>query len=88
MVENPTWALAIEGFEIEQVERSVQGWLIHARSTEDEHRCLCCGAVTRRVHSYYHRQLRDLSVDGQAVRLRITVKRMRCLNAVSAQDLC
>ena len=81
MAENPTWSLAIEGFEIEQVERSEQGWLIHARSTQDEHRCPCCGVATRHVHSYYQRQLRDLSVDGEAVRLRLTVKRLRCLNA-------
>jgi len=51
MAENPTWALAIEGFEIEQVEYSELGWLIHARSTQDEHRCPCCGVVTRHVHS-------------------------------------
>jgi len=51
----PDMALAIYGFEIEKVERSAHGWLIHARSTEGEHHCVrpVCGVITRRVHSLY-----------------------------------
>jgi len=62
-----TWSLAIDGFEIQRVELIEDGWLIHARSTGISSHCPKCGCVSARVHSYYQRQLRDLSVDGHPV---------------------
>lgn len=81
MAGRTSWTLSVDGFDIERVELTEQGWLVWARSTRNEHRCPTCDHVTRRVHSYTQRRLRDLSVDGQPVRLQLTVGRWRCQNA-------
>lgn len=41
--------------------------------------CPTCGIFSRRVHSYYTRCPGDLPVSDQAVRLRLTLRRFRCI---------
>jgi transposase len=47
--------------------------------------CPACGAVSDRVHDRYTRRPLDLPWRGRVVRLRVTVRRFRCLNAGCAQ---
>ncbi|QPC81673.1 ISL3 family transposase [Phototrophicus methaneseepsis] len=44
--------------------------------------CPSCGAKTQRIHNYYERQLLDLPLGELAVRLRIQVKRFRCMDVL------
>ena len=40
--------------------------------------CPHCGRISRRVHSVYHRTLRDLACAGRPLIVHITVRRFRC----------
>jgi transposase len=54
---------------------------IRARTPADEAACPKCGAVSRRVHSRYTRQLADTAISGQRVVVRLRVRRLFCDNA-------
>jgi len=43
--------------------------------------CPLCGAASRRIHSRYSRTLADLPWGSHCVRLHLTVRKFRCLNA-------
>lgn len=50
----------------------------HRRQTSDG--CPSCGVASERVHSYYTRKPRDLPLAGYRMRLRLRMRRFRCLN--------
>ncbi len=54
--------------------------LIAAESRRDHARCPGCRTVSTSVHSRYRRQPADLPASGQAVRLRLTIRRFYCRN--------
>jgi transposase len=54
--------------------------IICATSRSGQAACPTCHEASQRVHSYYQRSPRDLPVSGQAVQLRLQVRRFRCLN--------
>ena len=43
--------------------------------------CPCCGISTKRVHSHYQRQLKDISCSGRQVAIAINVRRFFCDNS-------
>lgn len=52
---------------------------IYASSVQSAAICPTCNQVSRRVHSYYERKPADFPVSACRVRLRLQVKRFRCL---------
>lgn len=52
--------------------------IVELESRQRAPRCPSCGTLSRRVHSRYPRQLRDLPCIGHALRLVLTVRRLRC----------
>lgn len=68
----------LAGVAVEQVERTGMGVVVWARVRVEEGLCPSCGGRSRRVHSRYHRGLADGSVAGQAVVLRLQVRRFFC----------
>jgi transposase len=50
-----------------------------ARSPQKEANCPSCGSPSHRVHSKYHRLLSDLPSHGRAIRIRLLVRRFRCM---------
>ena len=52
---------------------------IRAHSLQAEAVCPACQHRSRRIHSYYPRSPADLPVSDRRVRLRLTVRRFRCL---------
>ena len=70
------------------VERiSVAGRSVHvlARACGSEAACPECGAVSRRVHSRYRRQLADTASGGQEVCIDLRVRRFFCGNGGCAR---
>jgi transposase len=51
---------------------------ITVRGTKNAGTCPSCGTVSRRVHSTYQRQARDLPLSGRSVQLMIIARRFRC----------
>jgi transposase len=47
--------------------------------------CPVCGFSSRRVHSGYHRELRDLPWQGRPVTIRVSARRFRCVNVACAR---
>jgi transposase len=47
--------------------------------------CPVCGFSSRRVHSGYHRKLRDLPWQGRPVTIRVAARRFRCVNIACAR---
>ena len=54
--------------------------LVAAEARRDASRCPACRTLSTSVHSRYHRQPADLPVSGQAIRLRLTIRRFSCRN--------
>ncbi len=74
------WTFTLAGFKIDSI-REEQGCLrVQAESTTRTTRCPSCNHVSQRVHSYYHRTLKDLPVANYTVQLYLTVPRFRCMN--------
>src|SRR5258707_9667424 len=71
----------LPGFEIESVEEYKDAITITARSTKLSAPCPDCGQLSQRVHSYYIRTPNDLPCSGRPVRLKLQVRRFRCLQA-------
>jgi transposase len=55
------------------------------RSTQSSVACPSCGSQTTHIHSRYRRTLADLPSSGQAVRLRVQVRRFFCRNATCSR---
>jgi transposase len=60
------------------ITRSGSVLVVELTSCQRAPRCPECATVSRRVHSRHARQLRDLPCIGYALRLRLTVRRLRC----------
>lgn len=52
--------------------------VVELKSRQRAARCPNCGTISRRVHSRYLRHLRDLPCIGHALRLVLSVRRLRC----------
>ncbi len=70
----------LPGFVIHRVDCSQTGLFIDARASAQRAYCPRCHQASSRVHSYYTRSPRDLPIGEYAVRLRLHVRRFRCLN--------
>jgi transposase len=76
---SPVVLFPLPGFVVEHVTAADPTLLIEARAQTPAAACPDCHAPSTRVHSRYTRQLRDLPVVEQPVRLRLRVRRFRCL---------
>ncbi|EWM12066.1 transposase [Kutzneria sp. 744] len=65
---------------IERVEQTAAGVLMWVNSTAPQAACHACGHPASRVHSRYDRRLADAAIAGQAVALRLRVRRFFCGN--------
>ena len=74
------WEITIEGFEIDTVMRGEKSWTVSAHAIAKSSVCPKCQQHSQRVHRYYPRTLRDLPVEGRAVKLVLQVRRFKCLN--------
>jgi len=81
MVQENTIPLAIPGFAIDQVDEHECQLIIHAHSIATQAVCPSCNHSSIHVHSHYTRTPRDLPCSGRQVRLVLSVRRFRCLNA-------
>ncbi|HET8845497.1 MAG TPA: ISL3 family transposase [Ktedonobacteraceae bacterium] len=70
----------LPGFEIQLVTHVENTLLVTAVSTRETARCPSCDQESERIHSYYVRSPHDLPSSGQGVRLKLCVRRFRCLN--------
>ena len=61
-------------------ERDDSGIIMHIESIKTEAICPYCGTVSRKVHSRYIRQLQDLPIQGEKVRLQLNNKKYFCIN--------
>ena len=64
---------------VEHVSTAAPTFLIDARASTHAAACPDCHTPSARVHSRYTRRLRDLPVAEHPVRLRVAVRRFRCL---------
>ncbi|MFL5692821.1 MAG: ISL3 family transposase [Ktedonobacteraceae bacterium] len=71
---------SLPGFEIQEVSVVGTRMCISASSTSPTAACPTCHQPSQRLHSYYLRSPLDLPVSGQAVQLRLRVRRFRCQN--------
>lgn len=60
---------------------------ISAHPTSKTAICPTCGSRSGRVHSTYQRLLMDLPAHGQAVRIRVSARRFRCVLAICGQRI-
>ena len=76
----------LPGFDVSEIMEHENGIEIWASSTQLEAVCPICDAVSRNVHSYYQPAPDDLPVLDKSLRLRLTVKRFRCLNEACSKS--
>jgi transposase len=76
----PSIPFALPGFAVTEVFSTEEHLIICATSQALQAPCPACQQISARVHSYYQRSPRDLPISGQAVQLRLWVRRFRCLN--------
>ena len=79
--------MAPAGLAIESVEMGTGVVLLAARLRSASARCPECGVPSRSAHSHYERCLADLPAHGRHVRLRIRVRRFRCLSPRCARKI-
>jgi transposase len=75
----PVLPFPLPGLVVERVSTVQPTLLIDARTSTPEASCPDCHTPSARVHSRYTRCLRDLPVAEHPVRLRLAVRRFRCL---------
>jgi transposase len=73
-----TSGLVPPGFAVSEVLRDGTNVRIMIRPISAAGRCPSCGEPSRRVHSRYRRQVADLPLGGQHVRLVVLARRFRC----------
>ncbi len=74
------WTFSLPGFKINEI-RKDQGCIhIQAQSLTNTAYCPSCHHGSDRLHSYYHRTLKELPIAEYIVQLHLTVQRFRCLN--------
>lgn len=71
--------------ETESVVRTGDGIDIHARLARLPGICPKCGHLSNHIHGYFERTLSDLPVSQLKVRIRLRVRRYRCLTASCGQ---
>jgi transposase len=71
--------LVPEGLVVEGVRWTTDGITVAARLSANQATCPSCGGRSCRVHSRYTRTLQDLPCSGQALRVRVLVRRFRCM---------
>ena len=76
----------LPGFQVQQVSSVESTVIITAVATSEVALCPACGQSSRRIHSYYVRSPRDLPISGQAVQLKLRVRRFRCQNQQCARQ--
>ncbi len=74
-------AFLLPGLTILELHTRADAIALTARATQLTARCPHCTADSTHVHSYYIRTPHDLPIAGYSVRLRLHVRRWRCLNA-------
>jgi len=74
------WTFTLAGFRINEIREEQGGLHVQAERITQTTRCPSCNDVSDRVHSYYHRTMKDLPVADHTVQLYLTVPRFRCLN--------
>ncbi len=67
--------------EISRVLPTTENVTIKAGLTRSAVNCPDCGVPSRRLHSHYSRMLHDLPWQGRSVTIRVTARRLRCLNS-------
>ena len=73
--------LVPEGLAVEGVRWTTDGITVAARLSVSHATCPSCGGRSCRVHSRYTRTLQDLPCSGQVLRVRVIVRRFRCMVA-------
>ena len=73
-------------YAIDRVLSSGTQVLVQGHTTASSASCPRCGCPSRRVHSYYHRCIRELPCLGRTVDLLVRVRRFRCLQAGCRQQ--
>jgi transposase len=77
--------LNLPGCQIDQMVLRDGLLIVRAHTVEPEAACPYCGAISRRVHSYYIRCASDLPVSDRRVRLHLTCRRFRCVNKLCSR---
>lgn len=80
IVSSPVLSLIPRGLRILRVLPSPGHVTVVAGSPRCSAKCPACGSASRRVHSNYTRNIRDLPSHGRTVMIRVAVRRFRCLN--------
>ena len=75
----PLLPFSLPGFVVEHVYTADPLLLVEARANTPEASCPDCHTASSRVHSHYTRCLRDLPIAEHPIRLRLHVRRFRCL---------
>ncbi len=68
--------LAPCGLVVEHMQSEADGLVIFARSASKTAACPACSSASARIHSTYQRSLADLSSLGQAVRIKLSARRV------------
>ena len=72
------FSLVPSGFIVVSAIHDTTSTIITVRSSRDSAVCPSCGTVSQRVHSRYHRRVRDLPLSGRRVELVVSARRFRC----------
>ncbi len=65
---------------MEEVHEEQPGICMQAQSLTESASCPSCNHKSNRIHSYYHRTLKDLPLADHTVQLHLTVRRFRCVD--------
>jgi transposase len=79
-------SLDVLGCRVGAVESVGQVLVVTVEGDCEQQGCPCCGYESDDVHSSYVRKPRDLPIQGRCVRLRVIVRRWRCLNRACARE--
>lgn len=80
-------AFELPGFEIGQIGKQDGCLEIEAEASRQWAMCPKCGWRSRAIHSHYQRRIQDLPISGQAVWLKLRVRRFRCRNQACPQRI-
>lgn len=80
VISMPTLLPNLPGFVVDEVRIDGEIIMLDAHSCSTQAKCPGCKVSSTRVHSWYLRCPQDLPCSEKSVRLRLTVKRFRCVN--------
>src|SRR5438093_3659898 len=66
------------GLQVERVLVTAEAVHVQVRRTTRTASCSGCGRRSRRVHSYYTRQIADEPLGGRSVEIHLRIRRFRC----------